>query len=113
MAKPEYSTANRIESKNPHQFNQTWLQDRIAEKPPIMSLGDLDLLDRERRQEKAERLDLLLSGLEKNARFEDAGINAFDENKFLRLTLKPAELKKNMDLISQVLYSAVGLFHDQ
>jgi hypothetical protein len=42
-------------------YNETWLHDRIAEDPAILGLGDLELIDRERIQERAGRLDLLLS----------------------------------------------------
>jgi hypothetical protein len=43
------------------QFTEKWVQDRIADDPSILGLGDLELKDVERLQPKAGRLDLLLS----------------------------------------------------
>ena len=42
-------------------FSEKWLQGLIADDPTILGLGDLELIDRERVQERSGRLDLLLS----------------------------------------------------
>ncbi len=51
-------------------FNEKWLQDRIAEDPSVLGLGDLELKDVERLQPKAGRLDLLLRDSETGKHFE-------------------------------------------
>lgn len=56
--------------KNHPEFNERWLQQRIAEDPSILGLGDLILKDRERYQPRAGRLDLLLQDPEANLRYE-------------------------------------------
>lgn len=85
MQKLEYQTAERIELKNHPQFNEAWLQDRIAENPSILGLGELELIDRERKQEKAGRLDLLLADFEKNSRYEvELQFGKTDESHIIR-----------------------------
>ena len=54
-----------ISHKNYPQFDEKWLQDRIAEDPAILGLGEVVVLDRERAQERAGRLDILLSSLDR------------------------------------------------
>jgi hypothetical protein len=51
-------------------FNERWVQDRIADDPSILGLGDLVLRDRERSQPRAGRLDLLLQDPDTLRRFE-------------------------------------------
>ncbi len=41
-------------------FSEKWLEDQIVEDPAVLGLGDLAVIDRQRRQPKAGRLDLLL-----------------------------------------------------
>ena len=55
-----YAKAERIALKTHPDFNEAWLQDRIAEDTSLLNLGDVEILDRERVQPKAGRLDLLL-----------------------------------------------------
>lgn len=52
------------------QFNEKWVQERIAEDPSILGLGDLVLKDKERNQPRAGRLDLLFQDPESNVRYE-------------------------------------------
>ena len=81
----QYVKANRIILKQHPTFNEKWLQDRISEDPSILGLGDLVLLDRERRQERAGRLDLLLADLDNNRRFEvELMLGATDESHIIR-----------------------------
>lgn len=51
-------------------INESWLQQRLADEPTLLGLGDLTLRDRERRQPGAGRLDLLLTDEESDTRFE-------------------------------------------
>ena len=65
-----YTTHEHISLKGHPEFNEKWLQDRIAEDPAILGLGDVFVLDRERTQERAGRLDILLSSPEQDRRYE-------------------------------------------
>ncbi|WP_339907198.1 hypothetical protein [Symmachiella dynata] len=50
-----------ISIKNHPSLSESWLQDTIAEDASILGLGDLELIERERPQERSGRLDLLLT----------------------------------------------------
>jgi hypothetical protein len=81
----QYAKATRVLLKQHPTFNEMWLQDRIAEDPSILGLGDLVLIERERRQERAGRLDLLLADLENNRRYEvELMLGATDESHIIR-----------------------------
>ncbi len=49
-------------------YDETWLQGIIADDPLILGLGEVELLERERRQRHG-RLDILLSNPDKNQRY--------------------------------------------
>lgn len=66
-------------------LNEKWLQDRIAEDPAILGLGDLILKDRERIQPRAGRLDILLQDPESTARYEvEIQLGRTDESHIVR-----------------------------
>jgi hypothetical protein len=80
-----YVKPERIFLRNHPQFNEKWLQDRIADDPSILGLGDLILKDRERLHPKAGRLDLLLQDAEANRRYEvEIQLGATDESHIIR-----------------------------
>ena len=80
-----YTKHEHISLKGHPQFNEKWLQDRIAEDPTILGLGEVILLDRERTQERAGRLDILLSSLEQDQRYEvELMLGATDESHIIR-----------------------------
>ena len=56
----DYAKFDAISIRNHSALNELWVQDCIAEDPSILGLGQLILRDRERRQPRAGRLDLLL-----------------------------------------------------
>ena len=56
-----YVKFEKLNLKTHPEFNEHWVQDRIAEDPSILGLGDIILKDKERSQPRAGRLDLLLS----------------------------------------------------
>ena len=56
----EYVEFNKLDLKSHATLNEKWIQDRIVENPTILGLGELDVRDKERKQAKAGRLDLLL-----------------------------------------------------
>lgn len=65
-----YVKFERVILKNHPQFTERWVQDRIAEDPGLLGLGDIVLKDKERSQPRAGRLDLLLQGVDTNRRYE-------------------------------------------
>jgi hypothetical protein len=66
----KYVRPQRISLKTHSELNEKWVQERIAEDPTILGLGDLILKDKERLQPQAGRLDLLLQNLDTDRRFE-------------------------------------------
>lgn len=60
-AKLEYVKPEPISLKNHPDFTEVWLHDRISEDPSILGLGDVTLIERERVQAGAGRLDMLLT----------------------------------------------------
>ena len=74
-----------ISLKGHPELNEQWVQDRIAEDPSILGLGDFVLKDRERSQPKAGRLDLLLQDPETNRRYEvEIQLGKSDESHIIR-----------------------------
>ncbi len=56
----EYIEFKKIKLKTHQTLTEKWVQDRIIANPTILGLGELDVRDKERKQTKAGRLDLLL-----------------------------------------------------
>lgn len=66
-------------------LSERWVQDRIAEDPSILGLGDVVLRDRERVQPRAGRLDLLLQDVEARRRYEvELQLGPTDETHIIR-----------------------------
>ena len=66
-------------------LNELWVQDLIAKDPGILGLGELILKDKERRQPKAGRLDLLLLDPEDDRRYEvEVQLGPTDESHIVR-----------------------------
>ena len=85
MTTLQYTKHERVWLKTDATYNEKWLQDRIDEDPAILGLGDVITLDRERAQERAGRLDLLLSDPEQNRRYEvELMLGATDESHIIR-----------------------------
>ncbi len=81
----EYIKPKRIWLKNNPDLNELWVQERIAEDPSILGLGDLILKDRERVQPRAGRLDLLLQDPDTNQRYEvEVQLGSSDESHIIR-----------------------------
>lgn len=80
-----YLKPGRILLRNHAEFTERWLQDRIADDPSLLGLGDLILKDRERVHPKAGRLDLLLQDADANRRYEvEIQLGATDESHIIR-----------------------------
>ena len=66
-------------------IKEAWIQDRIAEDPSILKLGDLVLKDKERPQPGAGRIDLLLQDPDTNRRYEvEIQLGKTDESHIIR-----------------------------
>lgn len=85
MTKLTYVKHSRIYLRDT-EFTEKRLQDQISEDPSILGLpGELELLDRERRQERAGRLDLLLCDTESERRYElELMLGTLDESHIIR-----------------------------
>ncbi|MFV1878394.1 hypothetical protein [Nioella sp.] len=80
-----YTRPKRISLKNHPVYSENWVQDIIANDPSILGLGDLVLRDRERIQNRAGRLDLLLQDPETYKRYEvELQLGATDETHIIR-----------------------------
>jgi len=66
----DFTKFEEVSIRNHPELNERWVQDRVAEDPSILGLGDLVLKDRERIQPRAGRLDLLLQDVDSSRRFE-------------------------------------------
>jgi len=74
-----------ISLKRSPTHTERWVQDRIAEDPTILGLGDLILKDKERPQANAGRLDLLLQDPETLKRYEvEIQLGSTDESHIIR-----------------------------
>jgi hypothetical protein len=75
----------KISIKTHPELSEKWVQDRIAEDPTLLGLGDIILKDKERLQPKAGRLDLLLQEADSNRRYEvEVQLGATDESHIIR-----------------------------
>jgi hypothetical protein len=64
---------------------ETWLEDVIEKDPTILGLGEVTVIDRQRRQEKAGRLDLLLEDQDEEKRYEvEVMLGTTDESHLIR-----------------------------
>ena len=80
-----YVKFEKLSMRSHPEFNERWVQDRIAEDPSILGLGDVILKDKERIQPRAGRLDLLLQEADGNRRYEvEVQLGASDESHIIR-----------------------------
>jgi predicted transport protein len=81
----KYVKSERIVLKRSPDLDEKWVQERIAEDPAILGLGDLVLKDTERMQPKAGRLDLLLQDPDDGRRYEvEIQLGNTDESHLVR-----------------------------
>ncbi|MDD5761182.1 MAG: DUF5655 domain-containing protein [bacterium] len=67
------------------ELNEKWVQERIAEDPSILGLGDLVLRDKEKRLPHSGRLDLLCQDPDSNWRYEiEIQLGKTDESHIIR-----------------------------
>ena len=81
-----YLKPKPINLKGHPTLSEKWIQNLIAEDPSILGLGnDLFLRDKERRQPRGGRLDLLLEDTETRRRYEvEIQLGATDESHIIR-----------------------------
>jgi predicted transport protein len=85
MENLEYVKFEKLMLKDNAVYNEKWLQDRIAEDPSILGLGDIVLRDRERIQPRAGRLDLLFQDVDSDQRYEvEIQLGRTDESHIIR-----------------------------
>lgn len=81
----KYVKPELISLKRHAEFNERWLQDRIAEDPSILGLGDLVLKDKERMHSGAGRLDILCQDADSSRRYEiEIQLGKTDESHIIR-----------------------------
>jgi hypothetical protein len=81
----DYTKFEKISLKNHPELNEKWVQDRIAEDPSILGLGEVILRDKERIQPGAGRLDLLLQEADEDRRYEvEIQLGATDPSHIIR-----------------------------
>ncbi|MBF4983621.1 hypothetical protein FNJ87_04520 [Nonlabens mediterrranea] len=85
MSKINLIRPEKISLKGHATLNEAWLQDVIAKEPELLGLGDLILKDKERKQPRAGRLDILLQDPEINKRYElEIQLGKTDESHIIR-----------------------------
>lgn len=70
MSSLKYAKPKKILLKGHPKLNERWVQERIAEDPSLLGLGDLILKDKERIHPQGGRLDFLCQDSEANRRYE-------------------------------------------
>lgn len=75
----------KIDIKNHPEITEKMIQEKIAEDPAIIGLGDLVLKDKERVQPRSGRLDLLMQDPDTNRRYEiEIQLGKTDESHIIR-----------------------------
>lgn len=81
----KYEKITPVSLKGHPTLDEKWVQERIAEDPKILGIGDLILKDKERNQPRAGRLDLLLQQADGNRRYEvEIQLGKTDESHIIR-----------------------------
>jgi predicted transport protein len=81
----KYERLTALSIRDHPQLNERWVQERIAEEPSILGLGDLILKDKEHLQPRAGRLDLLLQEADGSRRYEvEIQLGKTDESHIIR-----------------------------
>lgn len=91
----KYTKATPVSLKSESTFGEKWLQERLAEDPGLLGLGDLEVKEIERRHPGAGRLDLLLVEPETHTRYEvELQLGATDEAHIIR-AIEYWDIEKN------------------
>ncbi len=80
-----YINLDVVNLKNHSQINESWVQNVIAKNPHLLGLGELELIQRERRQPRAGRLDFLFKDINSNRIYEiELQLGKSDESHIIR-----------------------------
>src|SRR6266487_6179324 len=80
-----YVKPEKILLKTHPELSEKWVQQRVAEDPTLLGLGELILKDKERIQPRAGRLDLLFQDAETTRRYEvEIQLGSSDETHIIR-----------------------------
>jgi len=83
--KVKYEKLAKLSIRSHPELSERWVQERIAEDPSLLGLGDVILKDKERIQSGAGRLDLLLQEADGNRRYEvEVQLGKTDESHIIR-----------------------------
>lgn len=77
--------------------DEYWLQDQIATNPKILGLGDLVLVEREKRQLSGGRLDLLLKSRDGESVFEVEVMLGETDGSHIHRTIEYWDLEESLD----------------
>jgi hypothetical protein len=81
----KYEKLTKLSIRTHPELSERWVQERIAEDPSILGLGDVILKDKERAQPAAGRLDLLLQDADSSRRYEvEIQLGKTDESHIIR-----------------------------
>ncbi|NQW49402.1 MAG: hypothetical protein HQ464_16705 [Planctomycetes bacterium] len=81
----KYEKLTKLSIRSHPELSERWVQERIAEDPSILGLGDVILKDKERPQAGAGRLDLLLQEADSSRRYEvEIQLGKTDESHIIR-----------------------------
>ena len=81
----EHVKLKRVSLKNHPTLTERWVQDVISNDPKILLIGDVRIIDRERIQPRAGRLDILLQDEDGHGRYEvEIQLGATDESHIIR-----------------------------
>src|SRR3989338_5416406 len=66
-------------------LDEKWLQDRIAEDPSILGLGELEIIRREKKQPTGGRIDFVMENTDDNVRYVvEIMLGSLDESHIIR-----------------------------
>lgn len=91
----EYLRSTRIDMKSNSKISEAWIQSQIYQDPSLLGLGNLEVLDKERRQPRAGRLDLLLWDVSTETRYTvEIQLGSTDESHIIR-TIEYWDIERN------------------
>ena len=91
----EYLPSTRIDMKSSPDINEAWIQSQIYQDPSLLGLGNLEVIDKERRQPRAGRLDLLLWDENSETRYTvEIQLGSTDESHIIR-TIEYWDIERN------------------
>lgn len=85
MPAPRLVIQKLISIKDHPGLSERWIEDKLAETPSLLGLGEVEIRGRQRSQPKAGRLDLLLENTESKKRYEvEIQLGRCDESHIIR-----------------------------